>query len=299
MSHNFKRTTFTIIASILMMAPYSNVFAQETGHETTFAYTTAKSQMDASDYKDAIKTIVTAQTAGEDNFSINQLLVEAYNERINQVGMLKKRGLATKMKAAMEHSLQLNPSDIQAMENLIEFHLQAPSIVGGDKAKAETIIADLAKRDAFKGHLLSARLAMINKDMAAVQSNLDAADALKPGDTEIMMMQGRAHNEQKNYAAAIATYEVCVKSHPDHMQCRYQLGRSAQIGDIEHDKGKAAFIFFIENQTEDKNLLAYAHYRLGNLYAQTGDSTTARKHYETAVEVDDLKDARKAITKLK
>ena len=299
MSHNIKRTTFTIIASIFMMSPYSHAFAQETGPETTLAYTTAKSQMEASDYKDAIKTIVTAQKAGEDNFQINQLLVESYNERINQVGMLKKRGLATKMKAAMEHSLHLNPSDIQAIENLIEFHIQAPSIVGGDKAKAETIIVDLAKRDAFKGHLYSARLALAYEDMTALQSHLDAANALKPGDTDIIMMQGRAHNEQKNYAAAISTYETCTKSHPDHMQCHYQLGRSAQIGDIEHDKGKAAFIFFTENETENKNLLAYAHYRLGNLYAQTDDITAARKHYEIAVEVDNLKDAKKAITKLK
>lgn len=263
------------------------------------AYEDARTLMDKENFKPAIAEIISAQEGGEDTIDMSLLLTEAYAGRIDQVGQFKKMKLAKKIKKSTQHSLELDPNNLDALEGLIQFHIQAPGIVGGDKAEAHKLLTRLTELKPARGYMLSAQLLMEEDKVAEANAYIEKALVLDPMNTDVLASKAGLEVEQGQYSAAISTYESCLAIENDNWNCRYQLGKASQVGKVKHDKGIAAFLAFIENGNTNKNYLAYAHYRLGNIYNQTGDNKAAKKHYQLAVEIDNLKKAKKALAGMK
>ncbi len=259
----FKRRNAVLAIFVIMMMVIS-IFAHADANKSE-AYEKAHTLVKSEEYKSAAKIITKAQKQGEDTIEMSLLLTEAYAGRIDQVGQLKKMGLAKKIKISMEHSLELDPENLDAMEGLVQFHMRAPGIVGGDKKIARNLIEKIAKKDVLRGHILRGKMAFIEKE----------------------------------YPLAMTHYEACVRVKPEELNCQYQIGKMAQLGNFEHEKGKAAFLSFIKTGHENKTYIAHANYQLGLLYQQTADMDAARKHLELAVKIDGLKEAKKTLEGLK
>jgi tetratricopeptide (TPR) repeat protein len=59
--------------------------------------------------------------------------------------------LARKVKTHLEKAVELNPDNIEARFDLMEYYLQAPAFLGGDAAKAKAQAAEITKRNAVAG----------------------------------------------------------------------------------------------------------------------------------------------------
>lgn len=258
----------------------------------------AQAQITQQDYKSAIKTLSKAREAGEDNFATNHLLVEAYFERIEQVGMLKKMGLAKNMRKAMERAHTLDPLHKEALQNLMQFHLEAPSAVGADKDIARALAKKALIIDPVFGHRAEASLARSEKDYAAAITALDAAAKIAPQNTDLMLERGFAHVAMEDPSAAILSFEACFETDPARLDCLYQLGKTAQVAQLASEKGKAAFVKYLAAADAVPAFIPHAHLRLGHLHAQSGDIEAAQAAYEKAVEIGDLNAAKKALRKL-
>ena len=284
--------TMGVTASVLLVA---NTAFAGTKSQT---YQDARALMEKHDFKPAISKITDAQKHGEDTIDLSLLLTEAYAGRIDQVGGLKQLKLAKKIKKSSLHSLELDPNNVEALDGLIQFHIQAPGIAGGDKKEAHTLLAKLIELKPVRGHMLSAQLLAEEDKLDEAMNHIDKARALEPKNTYVLMGKAALEIEQEKYSKAIATYEACLALENDNWECRYQIGKASQIGKVEYDKGIASFLEFIDNGHKNKNYLAYAHYRLGNIYMQTDNKVFAKKHYQLAVEIDALKEAKKALSSL-
>src|SRR5215467_2672763 len=64
--------------------------------------------------------------------------------------------MARKVRAAFEEAVRLDPSNLAARRDLMEFYVEAPRIVGGDKNKALEQVEAIARADAVAGHLVRA-----------------------------------------------------------------------------------------------------------------------------------------------
>ncbi|PHR59305.1 MAG: hypothetical protein COA43_09220 [Robiginitomaculum sp.] len=253
--------TFSNMSSIALAQVESQPAVSAVQHSAMF--TQAQELISKEEFKSAIKMLVVTQSNGEDTLEISQLLSEAYAGRIEQVGMLKKLKLAKKIKKSMEHSLKLSPGNLDAMSGLVQFHLQAPSVAGGDKDVARQLITEITKQDLLQGHQLL--------------GNLESAE--------------------DNYAAALQSFEACLVLEPVDKNCLYQVGRISQVGNIQLEKGKAAFVKFLETYPDDKMYTPHAHFRLGNLYKQLDDMTAAKTQYELAIKMSGHEGAKKALAK--
>ena len=147
--------------------------------------------------------------------------------------------------------------------------------------------------------MMMAKLAAAEDNADEMQTHLTKALAIDPNNTDVLLGKGALEVAQENYTAAIATYETCLVVENANRDCRYQIGKTSQVGKIEYAKGKKAFKDFITMHVDNKNYLAYAHYRLGNIYKQEGDKSAAKAQYQLAVDVDGLKKAKKALQNLK
>ena len=255
--------------------------------------------MDAGKYGPAIELLVAAQKKGEDTFEVSELLVECYQQHVAEVSLLRKRGVGKKMKQAMEHSVALRPDDAGARNRLIRFHLNAPALGGGSKDEARRLIREFPGLDPADRLVYEARVDQAEKNRKAADAKLAKALALEPGHGEALIMRGNLQIADKAYAAAIRSFERCIEADPQNMGCHYLIGKVAHVGKVQVPKGIAALERFIATGSEDKPLLAYAHYRLGEIHARAGNVAKARRHLEQAVTINDVDKARAALKKLR
>ena len=290
----FARFTALVIAGAFFL-----VLCSAFAHADSAAFTSARALIDKQEFKPAIKIIKKAQEGGEDNIDMSLLMSEALAGRVDQVGKLKQLGVAKKIKKSMQHSLTLAPNNLDALEGLVQFHLQAPGIAGGDKKQAALLVEKIMAIDALRGHRLSATLAGNAEDYGKAREHLNKAMVLAPDDADVYLGLGSIDLLEKKYDQAIASYEKCLERAPDNITCKYQMAKACQIGNVQLEKGKAAFTAIIDSGQDDKNYLAYSHYRLGEIYKQEGDKAAAKKHYELAVQANDIKPAKEALKALK
>jgi tetratricopeptide (TPR) repeat protein len=92
--------------------------------------------------------------------------------------------LARKVKKAFEMAVNLAPSNIAARRDLIEYLVEAPWIVGGDKEKAKQHIEFVAKLDSIQGRLARAGLFWAEKKWKDAEHEYLAALNQHPGNID-------------------------------------------------------------------------------------------------------------------
>ena len=295
MTVTLKSTFFSFCMIIGLMFSATISRADEQSKPLSPTLSKARSLMDRQDYKSAIKLLTKARKNGEDTVEISLLLAEAYGGRIDQVGTLKKMGLAKKLRKNLEHALDLDPDNLDVLQGLVMFHMQAPSVVGGDREKARELTTKITEKAPLRGHLLAAQLASAQKDYKGARAELAQAKSIAPDKIDVWVGLGLVDMAQKHYDAAIRNFEHCLKIAPDHIDCHYMIGKAADLGKTASQKGKTALQKVIELEPKDKEYLAYAHFRLGNLERAGGDEAAARIHYQKAIEIANIEPARKAL----
>jgi tetratricopeptide (TPR) repeat protein len=91
-------------------------------------------------------------------------LAEALGVKAQHSGMLQQLFLAHRFRKEIDTAIALDPGDIQAKRDLMEFYLLAPGVAGGDKRKAESAAEAIARVDPCAGFSAQVRLAEFRSD---------------------------------------------------------------------------------------------------------------------------------------
>lgn len=113
-------------------------------------------------------------------------LAEVDGETAETASLFAKGGWAKKFKSEAETAAALDPKNLDARFDLLEYDLQAPRLMGGGKDKAAAMAQEIARIDPAQGDIAQARLAQDRKDAAAQESWLLKAAAVQPYDHEIL-----------------------------------------------------------------------------------------------------------------
>jgi tetratricopeptide (TPR) repeat protein len=111
------------------------------------------------DYDRALAFAERAVAQEPKNADYHCLLSLVYGRQAISAGILRKIGLARRVRREAETAIELNPRHVEARQILVEYHLQAPGILGGDKNKARALAEELAGIDAVRGCLAQASIA--------------------------------------------------------------------------------------------------------------------------------------------
>lgn len=175
-------------------------------------------------------------------------------------------GDASKCRIALLKAVELDPDNIEARAELVTFYRQAPFFVGGSLARAHAQAEEIKKRNPARGALAAAEICIA----------------------------------EKKYDEAFAAFEDLLKDHPEQITALYQIGFIAATTGQRLDRGEAALKEYLTHTPGDTQpTLAYAHYRLGNIYEHKNNPDAARTEYQAALSLDPkLKPAAKALAKL-
>ena len=248
----------------------------------------------------AVKAAEALVAAAPGDAAAHLWLGMAYGNRIGSVGMFAKASMAPKIRAAFERAVELDPALHQASLALVEYYLQAPSIVGGSVPKAEALAKALRARDVAFGEFALARLAMQDGNAAEARKHVLAAYAARPSEAQFRMAAGLLHQDAHEWDQAFATFEAWTRDEPESASAWYQVGRTAVLSEQRLDAGIAAFrrVLALHEQPGAPGH-QHAWWRMGQALALQGDRAQARQAFERALALDpDLDEAREALAKL-
>lgn len=114
-------------------------------------------------------------------------LADVDGQNAQTASLFAQAGWAKKFKAEAETAASLDPKNLNARFELLEYDLQAPRLLGGGKGKAAAMAAEIAGIDPAQGDLAQARLAQDRKDAAGEESWYRKALEAKPGDYEVLI----------------------------------------------------------------------------------------------------------------
>lgn len=250
--------------------------------------------------KEAATWFKKAVELDEANSNYHYWLGAAYGNQAQRANVLKKASLAKKTKAAFLRAVELDPDNLDARDGLMQYYLQAPGIMGGSKEKAQAQAREILHRDAFRGHLAMGQVYNAEEKYEDAATAYRAAINVQPDRVDPYYQLGYAYLNMEQYEQAIQAFEEGLTAHPDELKLYYQIGRVGALSGHHLEHAEAALKTYVQKGTDEGNAwLAWAHFRLGNVYEHQGDKEAAGAAYQETLRLDPKhKDARKALKKL-
>jgi tetratricopeptide (TPR) repeat protein len=137
------------------------------------AFTQGVEALHAQRYEQAVSLFEDATRLDAQNAEYHLWLGRAYGYRARQVNESEQFFLARKVRKHLEKAVELNPDQVDARLDLLDYYLQAPSLLGGGVDKAKVQAEEIVKRDPQQGALARQRC-----QRAETQSPLFTTSAL-------------------------------------------------------------------------------------------------------------------------
>lgn len=259
-----------------------------------------RARLQANNAADAISSAEKAVKLAPNNSQSHFWLGNSYGARIGQVGMFLQMSMAPKLRDAFEKTVALDPNNLDARDALLQFYLQAPSIVGGGADKATVQANEIARRDVARGHLARAQIFLAEKNTAAALKSYEAAYAAKPSDKNIRLALGVGYQQAEHWNDAFRHFRAWVAQDEKAGSAWYQIGRTSALSGMQLQEGIAALQKYLgmphgANDPQNKN----AYHRIGQLYVKLGKKAEAKAALQAALKLDPkFADAKTELSKL-
>jgi Flp pilus assembly protein TadD len=229
--------------------------------------------------------------------SDNQMwLGRAYGFKASHANPFSALSLAVKVRVAFEHAVQLDPENVQAMSDLGQFYIAAPSLIGGGLDKARTLAATMQPHYPAQAHRLLALIAEKKKDNAAAEAEFSNAIAVgKTPEAYIDLGQFyQRHNQSDKMLNALKSAVAA-----DHHKGPALVDAAGILTDAQCSPELAVTLLrtYLSSSAKTDEAPAFkVHVQLGHLLAQNGDPAGAHREYATALSLaSNYAPARKAM----
>ena len=119
---------------------------------------------EAEHYEEAIEVLTGLVNLQPEHADYHHTLAKSYGRQAEQVNWFKAMNYAKKTREHLEIAVDLKPDNVQYLDDLMDYYREAPSFLGGDKKKAETIRLRIEKLLSNDAHYYSDKAAKNNLD---------------------------------------------------------------------------------------------------------------------------------------
>jgi tetratricopeptide (TPR) repeat protein len=300
-------------------------------------YIMARFKETAGDYEGALALTEKLLVLNPKNADYHCLLAFVYGRQAVRAGILRKLGLARRIKREAETALQLNPNHVEGRLILIEYYRLAPGIVGGDKNKARALAAEVVKLDPARGYIALAAIAhqeekndrmeeMYKKAVEAdpqsyhamitlarshsygPQGNVElvqkyASEALKldPGRIAAYSLLAQSYARQARWQELDDILDQAEKNVPDNLNPYFQAGRVVFQQGKDFARAERYFRKYLTQDPEPSSAPhAQVYWRLGQTLEKLNRKAEAVEAIKTALNLDPkLESAKKDLKRLR
>ena len=242
---------------------------------------TARAALDGGDASRAVELLTAIDEPTAESLFVLGL---AYQKRLDEVGLLSKRGVARRLRKALHQALGHDPDHLGARAELADFYHYAPGIVGGSPGKRDEQIEELARRSPAAAGLVRARHAYDDGEYREAERHLTAGIDHDASSAEAWFLRGRARQQLlEKDAEALSDFRRARELGLDDDRIYYYIGRLCVRLGIEPELAERSLLEFIERS--DPRNRAVGHYRLATLREQQGRLEEARAEALVALEL--------------
>jgi tetratricopeptide (TPR) repeat protein len=250
----------------------------------TAQYYLGRSAFEQKEFDDAADYFESATEADKKNSEYFQWLGDTYGIIARDANVVRQGFLAPKMKSAWETAVALDPKNINARLSLIEYYMQAPSIMGGSPDKAKEVARQIIKLNPAQGYRAQGNIYMREKNLSAAEkSYLEMVKA----DEALIPALGNFYLTNNQYDKAFKLLEDAVKKNPSDMGSVYQLGKTSALSGKQLERGEQCLRQYLDYQPKSNEPShAGAQMRLAQILEKRGNKPEAKKLYEAALKKD-------------
>jgi tetratricopeptide (TPR) repeat protein len=268
-------------------------------HDAELWHWRSRCYLELRDYDHALVDGERAVAERLDNSEFHRWLGRAYGGAAEQK---RSFSMARKVRAAFEDAVRLDASNIAARRDLMEFYLQAPWLVGGDKRKALEQVEAITRIDAVSGHLARAAFWVRANRLDAAAAEYQQIFEARPDRIE-PYLEAADFDESRSDARGLASVvERSARVAPSDIRLTYYRGVALVLANgnlIEAERVLRVYITTAPRRS-DWPSHADAHTWLGRLHEQRGELSAALDEYQSALVVDpESRHAREALRRLK
>jgi tetratricopeptide (TPR) repeat protein len=274
--------------------------AREDPRDARAAYYLGRALVAQDELEKAVEALERAASLDPASSEIQQWLGRALGFLATRVNVFRQASLAPKVRRAFERAVELDPQNVEARLDLLEYYVQAPGIMGGNREKARAQAAEIARLDRMRGYRAAGRIADKDKRFEAALAEYARAASEFPDRLDPALWAANVHVARKNYGKAFEVLEGFLARNPSNMPACFHVGRIAAISGDRLERGEEClkrYLAYEPKKDEPQQPLAFA--RLGQIYEKKGDRPAAKRAYENALELDkSLKDAKEGLKRL-
>jgi tetratricopeptide (TPR) repeat protein len=274
--------------------------ASGAGGDGMASYYVGRAYFEESRWKDSAKWFEKAVEKAPGTADYHLWLGRAYSRWAQDSSWLRQLSLAGDIRTSLQKAVDLAPDNLEAREDLMTFYVVAPGVAGGDLEKAGAQAGEIKSRDAVRGHLAYGRIHESQEDFEKARADYEAAIKAAPEDERPYYNLGFLLQRTEDWAGAHRAFTALAEKKPDDMRAVYQIGRTGALSGQHLDEAAAALEKYVQHEPGENNpSLAWAHYRLGQVYRHMAKTDKAKATFETALNLDpDHEDAKKALKAL-
>jgi tetratricopeptide (TPR) repeat protein len=197
--------------------------------DASLHYWLARSLYELGQYDQAAQSAERAVALAPDRSEYHQWLGRALGGRAERAGWLSGFGLAKKVRAEFETAVRLDPHNVRAQRDLIEFYGQAPGVVGGGKDKAWRQAEALATVDPVEAHLARAELRMAQKQPDRAEAEIRAVMDARPRRAEPYFEVADFYEQRGDASHLAEAIEAAAALDPKDPRLTYYRGVAAAL----------------------------------------------------------------------
>jgi tetratricopeptide (TPR) repeat protein len=278
-----------------------------------------------------------AVTLDPGNSRYHLQLAIANGEKAGKVSFFSAMRLGGRYKSEVQKAIDLDPKNLDARISLMEFHIHAPGIAGGDKEKARMMADEIVSMDPARGYMALAEIAEVNKQPADVehylrkaaeadpkdysaqaelawlylsdeQKKYDVAEkyahraiALDPARVSGHSALARAYAQQERWKDLDSELAEAEKNVPDDLTPYFRAGMELLLTGKDTARVERYFRKYLSQEPEGRApRLSHAYWHLGQALAKQGKKTEAITEIETALRMEpSLEGAKSDLKRLK
>ncbi|MGA8939789.1 MAG: hypothetical protein WB439_11560 [Acidobacteriaceae bacterium] len=212
-------------------------------------------------------------------------LGRAYGMKAEHAGPIAGLSLAMKVKAAFESAVAVNPRDGAAVNDLSEFYIDAPAILGGGLDRAAALADEVQGQLPQQAHRIRARAAVKEKDYGTAEREFRAAVGVANLPNAWVDL-GAFYMERGEYDKAVDALKQGLAV--DHAKDASVVDAASLLDRMHREQGVAeqALREYLESGAKSDAAPAIeVHVMLGKLLAGEGNKAGAKIEFDKALEM--------------
>jgi tetratricopeptide (TPR) repeat protein len=232
---------------------------------------------------DAIHECELAASNDPSDSNTQMWLGRAYGLKASHANPFAALGLAKKVHKAFERAVELDSANVDAMNDLGEYYVAAPGIVGGGLDKAESLAAAMQPQFPSQSHRLSALIAEKRKDLATAETEFKSAVTANRT-PEAYVDLGHFYRRQNQPDKALAALQAGMDADRRRDAALVDAASILSAAHLSPQLAESLLREYLSSPAKSDDAPAFkVHLQLGDLLAQRGDLAGAHREYAAAL----------------